>query len=771
MLQRIVTSLLLVLIGIGGFFVSIDINIQSGYVWIDLNTSSASCLDPRDPWCTTAANSFVGPPASAAWWWAATSSPSSETKKMYNNVVAAINFILAALTILISPAIILASWLMSPDWTSGDLFGLRTIMYDVWITVSNIIYFVYAILLIIIALGTIFGSEKFGYKVLLPRLALGILMVPFSWWFVQWTISLSSIVTASVLTIPAETIEKFNQQGSWWSTKSIDKIYDYTAKVDSSNPKKSNCPTDCLAPQDVFKNAGGIWSPIAIYAYGIFKVQNFKKLDDWTSGVDNIMQLINQLALGIIFFIVFGILTMALIFMLFIRALKLWMYAIFSPLFTIHFVLGKELLSGESMNDFSLKEFIWLAFVPAVVGLVLSFGLVIISTIITPNDGNTAVPAAWASTSMTLFGNASSKITSANGKTDVEFWGMTFSFSWNVGGTSGVGMSEVNSVFGKVWGFFGTIIVNIIAIIFIWVAFMAGKWVSKAVSAAIEPFEQMGKSIGDLGKKLPQYMPLPIPGWGSVSPAGMSKVLDSLKSDVISGREKAALNSPFAKAMGVDTATKDTAVARSKLEQMAKAGQISESSQKEAQKYTREMIEAHGVESKHAKDALKFLEKIYETNNIHQNNVKWKSFIDGDRLSAEWYHAVYAGIKDQAFKQGSPDEREKSRKARKEWDRTSSTDESKSSWITATVIDKDKWIYRVTINNKTMQVNSTTWAIAPDMLTRVIESMPKLSITEKDLRENLEEAMSQSMDMTNPKVKEILEKIITEAKKTEKIKP
>lgn len=71
-------------------------------------------------------------------------------------------------------------------------------------------------------------------------------------------------------------------------------------------------------------------------------------------------------------FLVFGILVLALIFMLAMRAIKLWMYAIFSPLFTLHFVVGKDLL-GEKMDDFSLKEFIGLAFVPAVVGLVLSF--------------------------------------------------------------------------------------------------------------------------------------------------------------------------------------------------------------------------------------------------------------------------------------------------------------------------------------------------------------------------------------------------------------
>jgi hypothetical protein len=43
-------------------------------------------------------------------------------------------------------------------------------------------------------------------------------------------------------------------------------------------------------------------------------------------------------------FVVFGVLVIALIFMLMMRIIKLWVYAIFSPLFTLHFVAGKELL-------------------------------------------------------------------------------------------------------------------------------------------------------------------------------------------------------------------------------------------------------------------------------------------------------------------------------------------------------------------------------------------------------------------------------------------
>lgn len=80
-------------------------------------------------------------------------------------------------------------------------------MHKMWVIVSNIVYFIYAILLIIIALATIFGKDNFNYKVMLPRLALGILMVPFTWWFVQWTISIATVVTASVINIPMDTMK------------------------------------------------------------------------------------------------------------------------------------------------------------------------------------------------------------------------------------------------------------------------------------------------------------------------------------------------------------------------------------------------------------------------------------------------------------------------------------------------------------------------------------------------------------------------------------
>ena len=66
--------------------------------------------------------------------------------------------------------------------------------------------------------------------------------------------------------------------------------------------------------------------------------------------------------------------------MLVVRAIKLWVYAIFAPLFTFRFVAGSNMMGGGE-DTFSIKEFIGLAFVPAIVGLTLSFGLIMISAV------------------------------------------------------------------------------------------------------------------------------------------------------------------------------------------------------------------------------------------------------------------------------------------------------------------------------------------------------------------------------------------------------
>lgn len=324
-----------------------------------------------------------------------------------------------------------------------------------------------------------------------------------------------------------------------------------TTTSNTANNKDINCnvepnggdPKDCTNIQDILKQWGGTYSTLMIYAYQVFRIQDIKKIDTTKDKIEAGMQLLNGIVIGAIMFLVFGLLVIALIFMLMMRAIKLWFYAIFSPIFTLHFVAGKELF-GKSTEWFDMKEFIWLCFVPAVVGLTLSFGLMIVSVIQAPKAGiapactnitlTSIPPKEWEwCTLIRLFGNPDNKIvkgiyTEPDGKrwmyNIIRIGGITLYFKWKATVSNKAAAAEAGSItwaLDSAGGIFWTLILDIIALIFIWMAFMAAKWISKAVSAAVEPFEELWKSVGKLGASLPKYAPLPIPG-GSI--AGANKI-------------------------------------------------------------------------------------------------------------------------------------------------------------------------------------------------------------------------------------------------------
>ncbi len=556
MFKKVFTSIVLTLVGVGGFlWVSLDHSIKIEHKLIINIGIQNTYAEPNG--CRTAeecnkTNALIN--------------QNAEIKKMMDSIVAALNIVLAFLTILVSPAIMFASWLMTPDWTSGDLFNIRPIIHSLWITISNITYFIYAILLIFIALATIFNSEHYGYKAMLPKLALGIILVPLTWWIVQFVISASSYITASVMTIPAETMNVYNEKysngkSSFWNTPIIPRKIIYTN--DKSSIDKDICKNDrakCIAPKEIMDNAGGMYSPLLVYGYGIFSLHNSLDIKTTWDQVKNIIQLIHQWLIGALMFIVFGILVLALVFMLMVRAIKLWFYAIFSPLFTLQFVVWWEMF-WENKDSFSIKEFLGLAFVPALVWLSLSFWLVIISALMSATGGdgkwNNTGDCTAAPCRIELMSNPKNYISSlqvknGNGTTDttneIAFWGITYIYKWSV--TAAEYTAGAQSVLSSAGGIFWTIIIDIIALVFIWVAFMAAKWVSKTVSAAIAPFENMGKKIGELGMSLPKYAP--IPGTGGLSMKSMEKVPNSLQHAMESSESKRFENSSLWRMLHAD---------------------------------------------------------------------------------------------------------------------------------------------------------------------------------------------------------------------------
>lgn len=68
------------------------------------------------------------------------------------------NAIIAVIQIIFLPATMLAGWLLSPDWTFGQIFGLRPVLHNLWILISNVVYAIFAFILVAIAFMNIFGA-------------------------------------------------------------------------------------------------------------------------------------------------------------------------------------------------------------------------------------------------------------------------------------------------------------------------------------------------------------------------------------------------------------------------------------------------------------------------------------------------------------------------------------------------------------------------------------------------------------------------------------
>lgn len=73
--------------------------------------------------------------------------------------VKTVNAVINILYALLTPLLMLAGWLLTPDWAFGEIFGMRPVLHDMWILVSNIVYVIFAFLLVAMAFMNIFGAE------------------------------------------------------------------------------------------------------------------------------------------------------------------------------------------------------------------------------------------------------------------------------------------------------------------------------------------------------------------------------------------------------------------------------------------------------------------------------------------------------------------------------------------------------------------------------------------------------------------------------------
>ncbi len=85
-------------------------------------------------------------------------------------------------------------------------------------------------------------------------------------------------------------------------------------------------------------------------------------------------KVILQMGMSVLFAMVFMVILIALVVVLFTRVIRMWMYAIFSPLFALRYFLSDKVDKDSLLSKFEFKEFIGLAMVPVTVSAALGFG-------------------------------------------------------------------------------------------------------------------------------------------------------------------------------------------------------------------------------------------------------------------------------------------------------------------------------------------------------------------------------------------------------------
>lgn len=420
------------------------------------------------------------------------------------------------------------SLFLYPGWTNGTLFGLQEYLREMWILISNVVYFVFAFILVAIAFMNIIGKgDKWELKSALPRFIVWVLIVPFSWFFVQFILSLSAILTVWVLTLPYDLFQDkdfFSEADSdmpiclhlelnlsWWASSDAG-----DSELDKSLWQYMNCKEETTISEVFGNNGTGEWNGVknsifgivSIYTYGVLSVDGLDTVSkgDISDYIKTLADLTLKIVFDIIFVLVYFILMAALFLALFVRGVWLWMYIMFSPAFGLlyFFEKGKDGV-GEWDNKFSITEFISLALVPVYVSAALSFGLVFLF-----------VASQWIQTE------------AKSDKDTLDLAGFKLTILWAHGDSK----TESSAL--------ARLIIQIFGIAMLWIAVMAALKQSETTKKITAPIAQFGSSVGSLVASAPMYAPIIPAGmnWERVSATGLwqmgQEIHSSFRQDAVS---------------------------------------------------------------------------------------------------------------------------------------------------------------------------------------------------------------------------------------------
>jgi len=278
----------------------------------------------------------------------------------------------------------LSTMFLSPEWINGSLFWMKEKFKVIWIMVSNIVYFVFAFIIIWIAFMNIIwkNTDQYQLKQALPKFIVWVLIVPFSWFLVQFILSASAILTVSALTLPFDSFPKY--ESAFWSIEVPKKCVVNLASKKEAWWEYFDCKKDGKVKLSTiigsWEASTSIYWVLSMYTYWITWIADVDTLK-FAEGnqIKELWDIAMKLVFDVLFIFIYFILLVALWLVLMIRWIYIWIYIMLSPIFWLMYFFDKKDWWGDwFFAKFNLKEFISLAMVPVYTILALSFWMLFI---------------------------------------------------------------------------------------------------------------------------------------------------------------------------------------------------------------------------------------------------------------------------------------------------------------------------------------------------------------------------------------------------------
>ncbi len=470
----------------------------------------------------------------------------------------AIKFIVAGEKMLLAlnmPIVMMIGKLISNDWVylDGSVSGA---LNNLWIVVRNFVNIIFVLALIFIAFMAVAGSgnsekSKYEIKSMLPKVAIALIAVNFSFLFCKLILDMGNLATTASFSLVNEVGESvLGPKAADWEQKVTCWKVDNSKPMEGENKKcipstfymgigsvgvEQMCKPENIGNFDqdntkILDSMGFAFGkdPIPnvsaalfnarnamfIYSYNIFHIAEitdiYNKVNPNTSP-DSIQGILITVLTSILYGAFLLLLNVAMLIAFAVRAIMIWMLIIFSPIMALEIVF-KDQIKGKlpMMKDGFLHTFTSLAFMPALTGFVLSLCFLMYHVLMETDFAK------------------------ANG--DFKFGGFTI------------------KIFGSFLPGFGTaaqLAITIMIMIILWMSIFSifeksGELVKTAVGG-VKKFGEQIKSTAVKGISLIPIVPTPA---GMASPAALSRTMESVGSAMTQMGQKDA--EAFQKKSGLD---------------------------------------------------------------------------------------------------------------------------------------------------------------------------------------------------------------------------